>query len=226
MQIKHKQNILALALLSSLGIAAPAAHAEGALSANVGFVSDYIFRGIAQSDSSASAGLDYENSGFYLGTWFADVDLGLEVDLYGGYGGEFSGVSYGLGFTTYRYTSDKPDSPAATDGAFDDTYNEYNVSLGYGPVSVAYAGGTHDNFEGKVAGNKEVDYSVTTVTAEHNGFYALVGDYGKDSKGSWYELGYGTELGGFDAGVSLISSDKDLDNQEYLVFSLGKSFDL
>lgn len=223
MQIRNSKNILALALISSLGTVAPAAHAEGALSANVGFVSDYIFRGISQSDSSASAGIDYSVNGFYVGTWFADVDLGLEYDLYGGYGGELVGISYDLNYTTYMYTEDDPN---AASGAFDDTYKEFGISLGYGPVTVTYADGDYDNFEGKKPGNVATKYSVTTVTAEHQGFFVTYGDYGKDSKGSWYELGYGTDVGGFDAGVSLISSDKDLDDQEYLVFSLGKSFDI
>jgi len=38
------------------------------VSANFGMVSDYIYRGIFQSSSSASAGLDFEHdSGFYIG---------------------------------------------------------------------------------------------------------------------------------------------------------------
>jgi len=221
MQIRNKKYILGITLLSSLGVSAPIVHAEGALSANVGFVSDYVFRGIYQADSSASAGIDYEISGFYAGTWFGDVDLGLENDIYAGYGGEWGGVSYDLNYTAYMYTSDDPN--AAT-GAFDDTYAEFGFALGYGPVTVAYADGDYDNFEGKTPGNVATKYSVTTVTVEHKGFYALYGDYGKDNKGRWYEFGYGAEVGGFDAGVSLISSNKDLDGQEYLVFSLGKSF--
>ena len=72
--------------------------------------------------------------------------------------------------------------------------------------------GGYDNFEGKMAGNVATEYSVATATAEHKDFYALFGDYGKDAKGSWYEFGYGTTLGGFDAGVSLVSSDKDVDD--------------
>ena len=31
-------------------------------------------------------GADYENGGFYIGTWAADVGDGLEVDYYFGYG--------------------------------------------------------------------------------------------------------------------------------------------
>ena len=59
------------------------------VSANFGMVSDYLYRGIYQAGSSASAGIDYESeNGFYIGTWGADVGTGIETDLYLGYGGE------------------------------------------------------------------------------------------------------------------------------------------
>ena len=76
-----KTALAALAL-----VAASTAQAE--LSANLGFASDYYFRGILQAGSSANGGLDFESGGFYAGTWAADVKDGLEVDGYFGYGGE------------------------------------------------------------------------------------------------------------------------------------------
>ena len=48
-----------------------AAHAD--VSYNVGFVSEYYYRGYFQKSSSASAGLDFEQGGFYAGAWTADV---------------------------------------------------------------------------------------------------------------------------------------------------------
>ena len=59
-------------------------------SANIGYNSEYIYRGIPQNSSSAFAGLDWASSGFNVGAWSADVGDGLEVDLYGGYGFEES----------------------------------------------------------------------------------------------------------------------------------------
>ena len=111
-----KPAIIAIALLGSSG-------AYAGWSANLGFASDYFFRGIYQAQSSASGGIDYENSGFYAGVWAADVSdglsagypgtdaAGLEVDGYFGYGGEVGDFSYGIGYTGYFYTDD-----------FDDTY--------------------------------------------------------------------------------------------------------
>ena len=166
---------LAGAIFSASLTAAPAM-AEGALSANVGFASEYHYRGIKQKEASASAGIDYENGGFYAGAWTADVGDGLEVDGYFGYGLEFeSGVSVGLGFTGYYYT-----------GEFDDTYEEINLNLGYGLFSLEYSNGTYDNFDGS-----DQDYDFLALTLEKNGFYGKYGSFGDDFDGDYFEVGYG-----------------------------------
>ena len=72
------------------------------LSANIGYNSQYIFRGIPQKNSSAFGGLDLGAGGFYLGTWAADVGEGLEIDYYGGYGFEVGDIR-------------EPDVPALVD---------------------------------------------------------------------------------------------------------------
>ena len=180
--------ILATSALASTSVSA--LEVEG-LSANVGVVSQYIFRGIVQTDTaSASAGVDYENSGFYVGAWAADVQEGLEIDLYGGYGGELdNGLGYSLGFTTYQYTGD-----------FDTSYNEVNLGLSYGMFSVSYNVG-----EWEVEAGPDQDYDFLSATVEHEGFYATYGTWGKDFDGDYFEVGYGTEVSGFDVGVAVVS---------------------
>ena len=117
------------------------------VSANIGWVSEYIYRGIHQDDSSAYAGIDYaSDGGFYLGTWGADVGDGLETDLYFGYaGGE--DFTYKIGYTGYYYTDD-----------FDDTYNEVNLGIGYGIFALDVAIGEWDGF------GTPADYTFTSVT--------------------------------------------------------------
>lgn len=192
----------------------------GGLSGNVGLVSDYFFRGIDQgSGATASAGLDYDfGNGLAVGVWGADVSDGIEYDLYGSYSGEVKDFSYSVGFTTYNYT-----------GEFDETYQEINLGVGYGPVSLAYANGTYDS-------SPSADYTFVSATLEQGGAYLTYGTFGSDFDGSYVELGYGMESGGFDVGVALINSDKKLSNvtdangnptsEVSMVFSLGKSFDL
>jgi uncharacterized protein (TIGR02001 family) len=186
-------------------------------SANIGLVSDYHFRGIQQTESaSTSAGVDYAaDSGFYVGAWTAEVEDGLEVDLYGGYGVELeSGLTLDANFVSYQYTGD-----------FDSAYNEIGVSAGYGLFSVGYVQGKWDG----VVGNEnatEGDYSLITLSVEKDGWSATIGSYGKDSEGEYGEIAYGTEIGGFDVGVGLVISGSDLDDSESLYFSLSKSFEL
>lgn len=202
-------------LLAALALSASQVAVAGDFSANIGMVSDYIFRGIKQSDASASAGLDYEHeSGFYAGTWGADVGVGIEYDLYAGYGGSIGDFSYGIGYTGYFYTDD-----------FDDTYQEINLTAGYGMFSVEYSFGTYDNFDGP-----DLDYGFVAGTVEYEGFYGTYGTFTQDFEGSYVELGYGTEVSGFDVSVAAVMSDSDLSftgsSETSLVFGIGKTFDL
>jgi len=204
-------------LIAGAVLAATSSATMADVSANVGVMSDYFYRGIVQNTTATTnGGVDFEQGGFYAGTWAADVEDGLEVDVYGGYGLELeNGLGLSAGFTGYYYTGD-----------FDDTYEEINLGASFGIVSLEYSFGTYGNFDGP-----EMDYDFTAITIEKNGFYGKYGSFGDEFDGSYVELGYGTEIGGFDAGVSIVINDEDLDLEtndgtETIIFSLSKSFDL
>lgn len=205
------KRLMTAMLIASAGFSATQANAD--VSYNIGYASEYYFRGILQKESSGSAGIDFEQGGLYLGSWAADVGDGLEVDLYGGYGIETeSGFSASVGFTGYYYTGD-----------FDDTYEEINLGLGYGMVSVGYSIGEWDGF-----GNP-ADYSFLEATVETEvGIYAKYGSFGKDADGDYIELGYGTTISDIDLGVFFVFSDELGDQadgeSQALVFTVGKSF--
>ncbi|MCH7909045.1 MAG: hypothetical protein IIB38_05445 [Candidatus Hydrogenedentes bacterium] len=194
----------ALVILSSV--------AQADWSANLGFASEYYYRGIFQESTSANGGLDYENGGFYAGTWTADVGDGLEVDGYFGYGFDVGDVSLSVGFTGYYYTGD-----------FDDTYQEINLGAGFGWLSLDVAVGEYDNFDGPTQ-----DYTYYSLTLEKNGFYGKYGGFTQDFDGEYFEVGYGTTIAEIDVSLSLILSNEDLigENDEAIIFTLGKSFDL
>jgi len=219
-------SVLAATVMSSAAMA-------GGLTGNTGIMSDYFFRGIDQGASAtANGGVDYDfGNGVDVGTWLADVGTGIEYDLYGSYSGAYSDFSYSIGYTTYRYTNN----------AFDSTYNEVNLSIGFGPVSIEHSIGTNEKNDGAalvaaMTDKPETDYSFSAITVEQGGVYATYGTFGKDADGSYIELGYGMEVGGFDTGIALIKNDEDLagtldddgkDTDDFsMVFSLGKSFDL
>ena len=208
------KNLARLALSSVIAMSAlVTTQASAEVSYNVGFVSEYYYRGIFQKSSSASAGIDFEQNGLYLGAWSADVGDGLEVDLYGGYGIETdAGFSASLGFTGYYYTGD-----------FDDTYQEVNLGLGYGMFSLGYSSGQWDGF------GAEEDYDFLEIGfSTDSGLYGPYGTFGKDFDGDYFEFGYGTSISEFDVGVSYILTDELGDQEggeaEAIVFSIGKGF--
>ena len=204
------KTVLRTGLLLSLLTATGVANADW--SANVGFASEYHYRGIFQKSSSASGGLDYESGGFYAGTWAADVGDGLEVDGYFGYGTSVGDVSLSIGFTGYYYTGD-----------FDDTYQEVNLGAGFGDLSFDVAIGEYDNFDGPTQ-----DYTYYSLTYEKNGFYGKYAGFAQDADGEYFEFGYGATVAEIDLGVSVILANDDLvgDAEESIVFTVGKAFDL
>lgn len=186
--------------------------AQADVSANLGFASDYYYRGIFQAPNSVSAGLDFEKSGFYAGTWTADVKDGLEVDGYFGYGGELGDIGYSVGYTGYFYTGD-----------FDDTYQELNLGASYGLVSLDVAVGQYDNFDGPT-----LDYTYYSITVEKEGFYGKYAGFSQDFGGEYFEAGFSTTVADIDVGIAAIFANKDLvgTSDESLVLTIGKSFDL
>jgi len=203
------------ATLVLAALAPTTASAQAEVTANVGWVSEYYYRGIPQNSSSASAGLDVAAGLFSAGTWAADVDDGNEVDLYASLGADVGALSLSVGGTGYFYTGD-----------FDNTYLELNLGAGFGPISVAYAIGTYDSEP------ESTDYGFGSVTAESMGFYATVGKFFQDffENGVYGEVGYGFTAGDMDFSAAWIISDENLslmDKTDHtLVFGVGKTFTL
>jgi uncharacterized protein (TIGR02001 family) len=197
-----KNTIRAFAVALTL-FAPLAAHAqETTVSANVGFLSHYYYRGIPQNESSASAGLDVGIGPVYLGTWGADVGRGAEVDLYGGVGTTVGSVNLRVGGTGYFYTGD-----------FDSTYLEGNGSAGFGPLTVAFALGTYDTDP------ESVSYWFLSATLARSGLFGTVGTFGGDDEfyakeGMYAEAGYGFTAGEMDFTLSGILSDDTLSFEE------------
>ena len=86
---------------------------------NVGIVSDYVFRGISQTDNKPAlqGGADYNHqSGLYAGAWATNVDIPgsdakARVDLYGGYKMKLSsGWGFEAGLIAYTFLSESRDN--------------------------------------------------------------------------------------------------------------------
>ena len=170
----------ALILTGLLGVPTLAAAAEDggphSLSANVGFTSNYLFRGISQTggDPAIQGGLDYaHSSGFYLGTWGSNVgwiedyqlyDSGnLELDLYGGFRGNIgaSDFTFDVGAIQYFY-------PGERAGAVDADTTELYAALGWKWVSLKYSYAISDEVFGfaDADGSNYLDVSVNVPLGE------------------------------------------------------------
>lgn len=123
---------LAALALPTVAVAQESSILPGEFSGNVGFVSDYTFRGISQTNEKAAiqGGIDWEHeSGVYLGVWGSNVDFvpgddaSAEMDVYGGWGNSIGAFSYGIGFTYYGYPGHV--------SSLDYDFFEGNLSAGY-----------------------------------------------------------------------------------------------
>ena len=216
-----KMSIGAVALVAIVVTPLVGAAQEAEVSANVGWVSEYFYRGLLQKESSGSAGLDVAVSKVYLGTWAADVGDGNEIDLYAGVGTEIEDFSVSVGGTGYFYTGD-----------FDTTYLEGNLNVGFRALSAEFSYGRHDLDPILPADPDNEDYWFLAVTVEEAGLYATFGTFGKDFTGEYYEAGYGLSVGELDLSAAWIYSTEDLigggpDSDDHtLVFGVSHTFDL
>lgn len=136
--------------LASLSVSAHATDAPpSALSFNAALTSDYVFRGISQSqhDPALSVGADYAlASGLYLGTWLSTqkwVETGpykggsdIELDLYGGYKFTVGEIGIDLGMIRYLYNGKRRE--AALGLPTPDTTEAY-LGLSRGAFSLKYS---------------------------------------------------------------------------------------
>lgn len=208
--------------------AAPAIAADAApasphtVTGNFGLTTDYIFRGITQTQHTPAVqgGFDYNHSsGIYLGAWASNVswvkeggfknNSSLEVDLYGGYKGAVGDVGYDLGVITYNYPGDQ------ISGATKPDTTEVYIGGSWKYVSLKYSYAVSDYFIGwggvgglgvsankKTKGSDYVDLSVsypmtdTLSLLAHYG-HQKVENYGAASYDDWKlgvskDFGYGT----------------------------------
>lgn len=199
--------------LIAAGLLSASVVAQAGLSANIGAMSDYYFRGVDQTTDGASmmGGVDYEaDNGIYVGLWAADVtDDDVEYDIYGGYAGEMGDVSYSVGYAGYFYTESDVD------------FHELNFNFGYEFLSLEVTFGTED----QPSGTPEADYTFMALTGEYEGAYLTYGSFGEDYDGDYVELGYGTTYEGLDLSVAYIDADDDLGDGDTVTFAISKTFE-
>ena len=113
--------------------AAPAEDESSIYSWNAALTSDYVFRGVSQTDEEPALQLGADlnfDSGFYVGVWGSNVDFGtggpdLEIDTYVGWNTDFSDSwNFDVQLVRYNYIGEENDF-----GNSD--YNELITSLSW-----------------------------------------------------------------------------------------------
>ncbi len=144
------KSTLALAILLA-GMAGGVAQAQTApapfpVAFNAGIWSQYIFRGLSQTDfkPAVQAGADYAHaSGLYVGVWGSNIqwlrDFGIssgrvEVDIYGGYKKSFTDdIALDVGILRYQYLG------SVNEGFVNPNTTEVYVAGSYKFVSLKYS---------------------------------------------------------------------------------------
>lgn len=112
---------------AAVSLAACSVFAQAQTSHNVSLVSDYVWRGLSQTDNGPAiqGGTDYKNGNAYASVWFSNVEdvdgsegLPIEMDVTFGYNNKFNGFNLDTSVITYNYlndsTSDRTEFRVAT----------------------------------------------------------------------------------------------------------------
>jgi len=219
---------LATALLAT-GILA-AEISEVGVSANMAITSNYVWRGMTQTDDSPAiqGGFDLDYKGVYVGVWgsninFGDTKASLEADVYIGYANEIANFSYDVGYVQYMY-------PNATD---EYNFGEAYAKLGYDfevvSVGAAYYLGVDTNDAADVADDWEPEnaweVSASAPLPMEFSVDATYGDY--DTSGSYYLVGLNKSFGKFDFTLAYTANDGNGDSdaeQDNFVATMATSF--
>ena len=224
------QNNLKAALLAALLLApavsfAQEAEAESNFSWNAGVVSDYVFRGVSQSNREIAlqGGLDYAfgDSGVYVGTWGSTVDYGdydapdFEADFYIGYNTDL-GEKFNLDLMVTRYTYYGEENGY---GSID--YNEFITKFGMKDVATLTLGYSNDY------ANTGEDYMYANLgnSWDLGKDFSLNASFGRtfdDTNGDYndWNVGVSKSFGGVEFGLNYYDTNLDYTASDSVVLSV------
>lgn len=222
MNLKSKIALAALTLTAGSSVMAQLAY-------NVGAVSEYRYRGLAQSAlaPAVQGGVDYaHSSGFYVGAWGSQIrwikEAGtaanietkgdVELDVYGGYKGSLTkDLTYDVGYLRYEYIGNTYKDVSTADASTDEGYGA--LSYGAYTFKVSYA---FSNLFGyaKSSGSTYYDLSATFdlgsgySVVPHVGYQAIEGSANKDYSYTDYSVTLAKDLGkGLSATIAAVGTD-------------------
>lgn len=223
--------IAASAALPSLANAADAAPApEHTFTSNVTLASEYIYRGIGQTNRKPAiqGGFDYaHSSGLYAGTWASNVSWltdgsptvsnSVEMDFYGGFKNAVGDFGYDVGLLQYFY-------PGSGYGNNPNTLEGY-IAGSWTFLTLKYSHSFSDLFG--VVDSKNSGYLDLTATYELSPGLNLIGHVGRqkvhgDNSGASYtdyKLGVTKDIAGVVVGLNYINTNA---SQAFYTNAFGK----
>ena len=216
--------------------------------ATIAFTTNYMFRGVTQSDNKPAGqgeiSYAYNPLGFYAFIWasnvdFDDDDTNIEIDYGFGFAGEFSNkLGWDVGFLYYNY----PDSSNQPDLDYLELYAGLSYTLENLPMSPALGGkfsyspdyfgedGDAIYIEGDISFSLPYDIAL----AFHVGYLDVDGEDTSGPEGldyTGYSVGLSKEIFGLNADVTYTNTGDQTDAcgdtnwcDAHVVFSLSKDF--
>ena len=189
------------------------------ISANASLSSDYIWRGMTQTqgDLAVSGGFDLSTDmGFYIGTWASNAggngtDYSMELDVYLGFSGEMAeNMTYDVGYISVTY-------PGDNSADFEEAYIAFNI---YG-LNILYSDGQDDG-----PAYSEVAYGVDAGPGTFSISYGEYEQYGSNTL-----VGYDWGVGDFTVGFyyydfegKTTGKNKGMADDDGAYVSLSRSF--
>ena len=204
---------LGLAVIPAFAADAPAAAPDYTLTANMALTTDYVFRGVSQSQNkpAVQGGVDFGMNGFYLGLWGSNVawvnegnyrdNNSLELDVYGGYKGTFADdFGYDLGVITYYYPGESVEgmtTPNTTEVYAGISWKTLSLKYNYAVSDYIFGWTTSEG--GKTNGSYYLDLSGTYDLGDGWGVLGHIGyqDIKNNSDASYtdWKLGVTKDVG-------------------------------
>ena len=219
-------------------VSAPAIAGDSPFTGNVAFTTDYVFRGISQSNEEPTiqGGMDWvdSESGLYAGAWGSGVDFNdatTEIDFYGGISKTVDDFTWDLGAIYYYY-------PGAADTlnydfwelaaavGYDFGFMQATASLNYSPDYFASSG---DAWYPAVNMTVPLPHGFTVDAGYAYQWISENSAFGTPDYGTW-SLGLSYELEGFNLGLKYIDTDLEEPGEcadgcgTRVVFTVSRSF--
>ena len=219
--------LLKLSLAAALAVTvafAQESKSDIGVSANVAITSNYVWRGMTQTDNSPAiqGGFDIDYKGIYAGVWGSNINFGddessMELDLYVGYSNEIAGLTYDLGYVQFTYPND---SDALN---FGEAYLGLSYDFEVVEIGATYYMGVSTNDWEDVPDT--IEASVSVPLPYDMSIDATGGNY--DTVGTYYSAGVTKTFKSFDFTVAYTGMDFDddaSDNQDNVVATISASF--